>query len=148
MTCTASEPFNICIVLTFWPYAGALSFLVCFHRIVSVLATPFKLYPTFPVQTSPLQTHFSARKSAVLACTYYTRHAIHSRYPAAGPFGKGETAVPQTVAIEHAVNMLMARVAFDLLRSPRFKQYVMAYVQKKLDDLKAPDYINALQVKF
>ena len=42
--------------------------------------------------------------------------------------------------------MLLARVAFDLLRSPRFKAYVMAYVQKKLDDLKVPDYINALQV--
>ena len=50
------------------------------------------------------------------------------------------------MAIEHAINMLLARVAFDLLRSPRFKAYVMAYVQKKLDDLKVPDYINALQV--
>ena len=65
---------------------------------------------------------------------------------AAGSFTHTEPVAAQAVAIEHAVNMLMARIAFDLLRSPRFKQYVMAYVQKKLDDLKAPDYINALQV--
>lgn len=73
--------------------------------------------------------------------------ADHSPIAAAGHFAGAEAAAPQTVAIEHAVNMLMARVAFDLLRSPRFKQYVMTYVQKKLDDLKVPDYINALQVR-
>lgn len=42
--------------------------------------------------------------------------------------------------------MLLARVAFDLLRSPKFKQQVVAHIQKKLDELKVPDYINALQV--
>ena len=44
--------------------------------------------------------------------------------------------------------MLLARVAFDLLRSPKFKQQVVAHIQKKLDELKVPDYINALQVQF
>ena len=52
-----------------------------------------------------------------------------------------------TIPIEHAVNMLLARVAFDLLRSPKFKQQVVAHIQKKLDELKVPDYINALQVQ-
>ena len=42
--------------------------------------------------------------------------------------------------------MLLARIAFDLLRSPRFKAQVVAHIQKKLDELKKPDYINALQV--
>ena len=42
--------------------------------------------------------------------------------------------------------MLLARVAFDLLRSPKFKLQVIAHIQKKLDELKVPDYINALQV--
>ena len=53
---------------------------------------------------------------------------------------------PVTIPIEHAINMLLARVAFDLLRSPKFKQQVVAHIQKKLDELKVPDYINALQV--
>ena len=59
----------------------------------------------------------------------------------------GESAGPPvTIPIEHAINMLLARVAFDLLRSPKFKQQVVAHIQKKLDELKVPDYINALQV--
>lgn len=42
--------------------------------------------------------------------------------------------------------MLLARVAFDLLRSPKFKLQIIAHIQKKLDELEVPDYINALQV--
>lgn len=64
----------------------------------------------------------------------------------AGAFHAEEAAGPYTIAIEHAVNMLLARVAFDLLRSPKFKLQVIAHIQKKLDELKVPDYINALQV--
>ena len=64
----------------------------------------------------------------------------------AGSLHSEHTGGPYTVAIEHAVNMLLARVAFDLLRSPRFKAQVVAHIQKKLDELKKPDYINALQV--
>ena len=60
--------------------------------------------------------------------------------------GGDSTGQPLTTAIEHAINMLLARVAFDLLRSPKFKQQVVAHIQKKLDELKVPDYINALQV--
>ena len=56
------------------------------------------------------------------------------------------SAQPVTIAVEHAINMLLARVAFDLLRSPKFKLQVIAHIQKKLDELKVPDYINALQV--
>lgn len=67
--------------------------------------------------------------------------------PFAGSWQSESTGQPLTIAIEHAINMLLARVAFDLLRSPKFKQQVVAHIQKKLDELKVPDYINALQVK-
>lgn len=64
----------------------------------------------------------------------------------AGSFHGDDTGGPYTIAIEHAINMLLARVAFDLLRSPKFKLQIIAHIQKKLDELKVPDYINALQV--
>ena len=65
---------------------------------------------------------------------------------AVGAFHGADTGGAHTIAIEHAVNMLLARVAFDLLRSPKFKLQIIAHIQKKLDELKVPDYINALQV--
>ena len=64
----------------------------------------------------------------------------------AGAWHSESAGQPLTIAIEHAINMLLARVAFDLLRSPKFKQQVVAHIQKKLDELKVPDYINALKV--
>lgn len=64
----------------------------------------------------------------------------------AGAWHSESAGQPFTIAIEHAINMLLARVAFDLLRSPKFKQQVVAHIQKKLDELKVPDYINALKV--
>ena len=64
----------------------------------------------------------------------------------AGSIHGDDTGGPYTIAIEHAINMLLARVAFDLLRSPKFKLQIIAHIQKKLDELKVPDYINALQV--
>ena len=63
-----------------------------------------------------------------------------------GAFLGSDIGGAHTIAIEHAVNMLLARVAFDLLRSPKFKLQIIAHIQKKLDELKVPDYINALQV--
>jgi len=65
---------------------------------------------------------------------------------AAGAFHGADTGGAHTIAIEHAINMLLARVAFDLMRSPKFKLQIIAHIQKKLDELKVPDYINALQV--
>lgn len=64
----------------------------------------------------------------------------------AGSWHSESAGQPVSIPIEHAINMLLARVAFDLLRSPKFKQQVVAHIQKKLDELKVPDYINALQV--
>ena len=48
---------------------------------------------------------------------------------------------------EAAANMLIARVGFDLLRSPTFQAAASAYVQKKLDQLRLPPYIGPLKVQ-
>ena len=47
---------------------------------------------------------------------------------------------------EAAANMLIARVGFDLLRSPAFQTAASAYVQKKLDQFRLPPYIGPLKV--
>jgi len=48
---------------------------------------------------------------------------------------------------EAAANMLIARVGFDLLRSPAFQAAASAYVQKKLDQFRLPPYIGPLKVR-
>ena len=48
--------------------------------------------------------------------------------------------------IEAAVNMCLARVAFDLLRSAAFKQRMHAHIQRKLDVLRIPEYIQSIEV--
>ena len=51
-----------------------------------------------------------------------------------------------SVPIEAAVNMCLARVAFDLLRSAAFKQRMHAHIQRKLDVLRIPEYIQSIEV--
>ena len=51
-----------------------------------------------------------------------------------------------SVPVEAAVNMLLARVGFDLLRSAAFKQRLHAHIQKKLDVLRIPEYIQSIEV--
>ena len=48
---------------------------------------------------------------------------------------------------EAAANMLIARVGFDLLRSPAFQTAASAYVQKKLDQFRLPPYIGPLKAR-
>ncbi len=43
--------------------------------------------------------------------------------------------------------MLLARAGFDLLRSAAFKQRVHAQIQKKLDVLRIPEYIQSIEVR-
>ena len=42
--------------------------------------------------------------------------------------------------------MLMARVGFDLLRSEAFQALATAHVQRKLNELRLPDFINSIEV--
>lgn len=48
--------------------------------------------------------------------------------------------------MEAAANMLITRVAFDLLRAPSFQDAAAAYIQRKLDQLRYPAYIDSLKV--
>ena len=48
--------------------------------------------------------------------------------------------------VEAAANMLITRVAFDLLRAPSFQDAAAAYIQRKLDQLRYPAYIDSLKV--
>ena len=51
-----------------------------------------------------------------------------------------------SVPIEAAVNMCLARGGFDLLRSAAFKQRMHAHIQRKLDVLRIPEYIQSIEV--
>ncbi|KAL0038199.1 hypothetical protein WJX79_007719 [Trebouxia sp. C0005] len=89
--------------------------------------------------------HSSARSDSEASMGSPLAHCSNPR-DASGAFHGADTGGAHTIAIEHAINMLLARVAFDLLRSPKFKLQIIAHIQKKLNELKVPDYINALQV--
>lgn len=52
-----------------------------------------------------------------------------------------------TVPVEAGVNLLLARVGFDLLRSAAVKQHLQAHIQKKLNVLRVPEYISSLEVR-
>ena len=52
-----------------------------------------------------------------------------------------------SLPVEAAVNMLLVRAGFDLLRSAAFKQRVHAHIQRKLDVLRIPEFIQSIEVK-
>lgn len=43
--------------------------------------------------------------------------------------------------------MLLARAGFDLLRSAAFKQRLHAHIQKKVNVLRVPEYIQSIEVR-
>lgn len=49
-------------------------------------------------------------------------------------------------SLDFGVNMMLARVFFDVLRNPAAKQLMHSRFQRKLDLMKVPDYISQLQV--
>jgi hypothetical protein len=55
--------------------------------------------------------------------------------------------LPPAVPIEDGANMFITRFAFDLLRNPAFEAAAKAHVQKKLDQLRYPAYMQSLQVQ-
>ncbi len=48
--------------------------------------------------------------------------------------------------VECAVNMLLARIAFDVLRSPEVKQKLIAHIHRKVNELRFPSYIHGIEV--
>ena len=51
-----------------------------------------------------------------------------------------------TMLVEHAVNALLARVGFDLLRNPVIKQKIQEKIQAKVNNQRVPDYIQSIKV--
>ena len=49
--------------------------------------------------------------------------------------------------VEDAINMLLARVGFDIMRSPAVKALLIARVHKKLNELRIPDYMHGIEVR-
>ena len=49
--------------------------------------------------------------------------------------------------VESAVNMLLARVAFDVLRNPEVKQKLIAHIYRKVNELRFPSYIHGIEVR-
>ncbi|KAK9815183.1 hypothetical protein WJX73_010239 [Symbiochloris irregularis] len=45
---------------------------------------------------------------------------------------------------EVAVNMLLTRIAFDLLRSDAFRDKVKAHIQRKINELRLPEFIHSI----
>ncbi|KAK9843022.1 hypothetical protein WJX74_005735 [Apatococcus lobatus] len=51
-----------------------------------------------------------------------------------------------TMLVEHAINALLARVGFDLLRNPVIKQKIQEKIQAKVNNQRVPEYIQSLQI--
>ena len=51
-----------------------------------------------------------------------------------------------TMLVEHAINALLARVGFDLLRNPVIKQKIQEKIQAKVNNQRVPEYIQSLKV--
>eukprot|EP00884_Botryococcus_braunii_P009237 jgi/Botrbrau1/18314/Bobra.0179s0042.2 len=54
--------------------------------------------------------------------------------------------IPRGLLIEEGVNLFIARIGFDLLRSPAFHEKVHAHIQKKLNDVRVPSFMDGMQV--
>jgi hypothetical protein len=57
-----------------------------------------------------------------------------------------QSKAPPGLLIEDGVNMFIARTGFDLLRSPVFQTKVHAHIQKKLNDVRVPAFMDGMQV--
>ena len=82
-----------------------------------------------------------------MACT--SRQPIPSQLcnsTPCGPQAPEDTWAGAREPVEAAANMLITRVAFDLLRAPSFRDAAAAYIQRKLDQLRYPAYIDSLKV--
>ena len=62
------------------------------------------------------------------------------------PVPDRDTKASQYHPVECAVNMLLARVAFDVLRNPDVKQKLIAHIHRKVNELRFPSYIHGIEV--
>lgn len=65
---------------------------------------------------------------------------------AASPEGipglRGPDSGAGSLAVDAAVNALLARAGFDLLRSAAFRERMVAHIQRKINGLRTPDYLQ------
>ena len=50
--------------------------------------------------------------------------------------------------IEYAINMLLVRGAFDVLRSPSVNAALKAHIHKKLNELRFPSWLHSIEVPY
>jgi hypothetical protein len=81
----------------------------------------------------------------VACCTGHAADRSAARRGAASQRREAAASLP-SVPVEAGVNLLLARVAFDLLRSAAVKEQVHAHIQRKLNLLRVPEYISSLEV--
>ena len=60
--------------------------------------------------------------------------------------GRGAEAGQPYHPVECAVNMLLARAAFDILRSPEVKERLIAHIHRKVNELRFPSYMHGIEV--
>ncbi|CAL8462381.1 g1914 [Coccomyxa elongata] len=68
-----------------------------------------------------------------------------ARRGAANQRRQAAAALP-SVPVEAGLNLFMARIGFDLLRSAVVKDHLQAHIQRKLNVLRIPEYISSLEV--
>lgn len=51
------------------------------------------------------------------------------------------------ISVEAGVNMLLARLSFDILRSPAVKVLLKSRIHRKLNELRVPGYIHGFEVR-
>ena len=69
-----------------------------------------------------------------------------ARRGAANQRREAAAALP-SVPVEAGLNLFMARIGFDLLRSAAVKEHLQAHIQRKLNVLRIPEYISSLEVR-
>lgn len=70
---------------------------------------------------------------------------------AASPEGipglRGPDSGAGSLAVDAAVNALLARAGFDLLRSAAFRERMVAHIQRKINGLRTPDYLQVWTIQ-
>lgn len=71
-----------------------------------------------------------------------------SKYSSAdtAPEEKPEPQAQEFHPVECAVNMLLARLAFDVLRNPEVKDRLIAHIHRKVNELRFPSYMHGIEV--
>ncbi len=90
-------------------------------------------------------TEYVAYVRSVMCCTGHATDRSAARRGRASQRREAAASLP-SVPMEAGVNLLLARIGFDLLRSSSVKGHLQAHIQRKLNLLRVPEYISSLEV--